>query len=139
MNSFLSRLRAGLASAVVLLAVSSCATPGIALRSVHNEVHFSGPYLEVAKCDTPPRATRQVAPQYPVELRRAGYSGEAVVWFIVETDGRVSDIQVQDASSVEFGEAARAAISQWRFVPGKKGGEPVRVLGQINMPFTLSQ
>lgn len=127
------------ASATLTLLVS-CSTPTgskITLRPVHNTVQFSGDYVEVSKCDTPPMPKSQSVPRYPVELRRAGYSGEAIVWFIVETDGRVNEIQVQDASSVEFGEAARASIAQWKFAPGRKSGQSVRTLCQITMPFTL--
>lgn len=128
--------------AALTVALSSCANSAgsrVVPRPVHNALHFSGDYVEVSKCDVPPHAIRQAVPHYPAELRRAGYSGEVRLWFIVETDGRVSEIQIEDASSVEFGEAARASISQWKFSPGIKSGQAVRTLCQLIMPFTLME
>ncbi len=74
---------------------------------------------------------------YPLEARQKGHEGTVVVGFIVETDGSLSNIAI--VRNVEGGcgdEAVRVVnlmnIAGLRWVPGKKGGKPVRV--QFNLP-----
>ena len=44
---------------------------------------------DLSKLDRAPRPISQARPQYPVELRTAGISGEATIDFIVDADGSV--------------------------------------------------
>ncbi len=76
--------------------------------------------------------------EYPLEARQKGHEGNVVVSFVVEPqDGSISNIRI--VRNVEGGcgdEAVRVVNlmneAGLRWVPGKKGGRPVRV--QINLP-----
>ncbi len=62
-----------------------------------------------------------------------------VVECIIMPDGSVGDVQVVKSLDPTFGldqEAIKAA-KQWRFVPGKKQGQPVPVLVTIELAFNL--
>jgi TonB family protein len=74
-------------------------------------------------------------PEYPAELKKAGIIGSAVISFIVETDGRTSELAVKTATHPEFGAAALAAIHRARFRPASIGGKPVRV--RMEMPINI--
>jgi len=76
--------------------------------------------------------------KYPQMARESGIQGTVYVTFVVETDGRVTDVRV--LRGIGGGcdeEAIRVIQSMPKWVPGKQRGKPVRV--QFNMPikFTL--
>ncbi|HPE35252.1 MAG TPA: energy transducer TonB [Bacteroidales bacterium] len=76
--------------------------------------------------------------KYPQLARESGIQGTVYVTFVVETDGKVTDVRV--LRGIGGGcdeEAVRVIQSMPRWIPGKQRGKPVRV--QFNMPirFTL--
>lgn len=81
---------------------------------------------------------RRAAPLYPFELKKKGIKGEAVIKFIVDTDGATRNIEISEASHPAFGKAAADAISLWRFTPGIKDGQRVNTRLQIPMSFNLN-
>lgn len=66
-------------------------------------------------------------PQYPRALRKAGPTGYVVAEFIINREGDVVQIEVQDSSHREFEMSALVAIQSWKFHPGRKGNETVNV------------
>ncbi len=86
-----------------------------------------------------PVVLREVKPQYTADAMRAKIQGVVVVECIIMPDGTVGDVQVVKSLDPTFGldqEAIKAA-KQWRFVPGKKQGQPVPVLVTIELAFNL--
>jgi periplasmic protein TonB len=86
-----------------------------------------------------PRVLREVKPQFTADAMRAKIQGTAVLDCVVLPDGTVGECQVARSLDSSFGldqEAVKAA-RQWRFVPGKKAGQPVPVLVTIELTFTL--
>ncbi len=75
--------------------------------------------------------------EYPEEAIRAGIEGRLVLRFVVETDGRPSNIQVIQPLHPLLDSAAVAALRRVRFVPGKQNGRPVRVRMQLPVRFRL--
>lgn len=127
-----------LASCLLLVALCSCAAP--VLVPVHNEVRFTGDYVDVRQCDAPPRAIEQFPPSFPVSLRHVGnLSGQAIVRFIIETDGRTSEVQVEEATSAEFAAAASEAVRRWRFAGPLMQGRPVRAACKMPIHFRINR
>jgi protein TonB len=86
-----------------------------------------------------PTLIRQVTPAYTSDAMRAKVQGVAVVGCVIEVDGRPSQCHIVRSLDSTFGldlEAMKAA-QQWRFRPGTRLGEPVRVAITIEMSFTL--
>jgi TonB family protein len=86
-----------------------------------------------------PRLLREVKPAYTADAMRAKIQGTAVLDCVVGTDGSVGECDIARSLDSSFGldqEAVRAA-KQWRFVPGKRFGQPVPVLVTIELTFTL--
>jgi protein TonB len=76
--------------------------------------------------------------RYPQMARESGIQGTVYVTFVVEKDGRVTDVRI--LRGIGGGcdeEAIRVIKAMPRWNPGKQRGKPVRV--QFNMPikFTL--
>jgi protein TonB len=78
-------------------------------------------------------------PVYPRALRQQSISGYAVIGFIVDTEGDVRDVRVIQATHEEFGAAAVACVSEWKFQPGVRGGRKVNVRLSVPIHFDLSK
>ena len=61
-------------------------------------------------------------PAYPSTMAAQGVEGEAKVAFYIDGEGKVRMPHVVAATTPEFGAAAMAAVSDWRFDPPKKKG-----------------
>lgn len=86
-----------------------------------------------------PEKIREVKPAYTAEAMRAKIQGTVIVECVVLPDGTVGDVQVVKSLDPAFGldqEAVKAA-KQWRFIPGRRNGQPVPVLITIELTFTL--
>ncbi len=64
----------------------------------------------------------------PVFLRERELDASTVVAFMVETDGRVSEIQIVRTTDQEFAEAVRESVSGWQYLPPVIEGKPARVV-----------
>lgn len=72
------------------------------------------------------RRTRYVAPVYPAHALARGQSGEVRVRITVDTDGRVTAVNVLSASPPGvFDQAAVSAVRKWRFEPVMKEGRAI--------------
>jgi TonB family protein len=96
------------------------------------------PPKALAGLDRNPEVTDQVAPEYPFSLRLQSKKGEVTIEFDVETDGSVSHPEVVKSSHPDFEAPAVEAVLQWKFKPGLKDGQPVKVHMQVPMLFQLT-
>lgn len=79
-------------------------------------------------------------PVYPPELQAAGIEGEVNLSFIVEVDGSVSNPVVVSSDNEGFNASAIAAVSNWRFFPGRlRDGKPVRVRMAVPIKFMIGE
>lgn len=88
---------------------------------------------------TSPRLIREVKPNYTSEAMRARVQGIVTLEAVVNADGSVGNVQVLKSLDSTFGldkEAVRT-VKLWRFEPGRRLGQPVAVMVQIEMSFTL--
>ncbi len=92
---------------------------------------------EISNLDRIPSVKSQARPVYPVELRKAGVAGDVLVEFIVDANGDVRDAQVLKAEPPDFAESAVTAVSQWKFQPGEKDGQPVHTRMRVPIRFTV--
>jgi protein TonB len=95
--------------------------------------------FNLSDLDQAPAIKYQASPVYPDSMKRPGISGEAVVDFIVDPNGNVRNAVAAHSSQREFEEPACAAVSKWKFRPGRKGGRAVYAHMQVPIVFTLSE
>src|SRR5207248_3596750 len=96
-----------------------------------------GVYGAVPAGGTQPEEIAGVVPRYPPAARRAGVEGSVVVRGIVRRDGTIDDVEIIKDLSFGLGDAAREAVSQWRFRPAMYRGEPIDVYYTVTVNFRL--
>ena len=111
----------------------------IVIPGDRNPARFTGEIFDINKLDQQPQARFQAKPQYPFEMRRAGIAGEVVVDFIVDSNGDVQNAYALKSSQREFESAAVAAVSKWKFKPGRKNARNVNTHMQVPIVFTLNE
>lgn len=88
---------------------------------------------------TMPSVIKEVKPSYTAEAMRAKVQGVVMVEAIVREDGSVGQVNVVRSLDRTFGldEEAIKAVKLWRFSPGKRLGQNVPVIVEIELTFTL--
>ncbi|HXG33087.1 MAG TPA: energy transducer TonB [Bryobacteraceae bacterium] len=81
---------------------------------------------------------RQVKPVYPPLARQARIQGTVRLTAIIARDGTIQELQVVSGHPLLV-PAALEAVKQWVYQPTLLNGEPVEVITQIDVNFTLSQ
>jgi len=77
-------------------------------------------------------------PVYPRLSRRLGEQGKVLLRVFVSADGRAEDVRLHQSSGHKrLDEAARDAVSHWRFVPAKRGDEAVAGWFIVPIEFKL--
>jgi protein TonB len=78
-------------------------------------------------------------PNYTANAMRAKVQGVVLLECVVLPDGSVGEVTILKSLDKVFGldEEAIKAAKQWRFVPGRRLGEPVPVYVTIELAFTL--
>ncbi|HTS74587.1 MAG TPA: TonB family protein [Bryobacteraceae bacterium] len=102
----------------------------------HAKSATDGPF-RIGDGVTAPRVISKVDPVYSGEARLAALSGTVTLSLIVGTDGMAHDIQVTRSLGLLLDDAAVDAVSQWKFAPGTRGGQPVPVIATIEVNFRL--
>jgi TonB family protein len=84
----------------------------------------------------PPVPIKTAQPQYSAEALQARLQGTVAVEVLVDEKGHVADARVLRSIPL-LDKAALEAARQWEFTPTLMNGEPVPVLLQLEMNFTL--
>jgi protein TonB len=123
---------------IVIAALVSCAAPPITLQPVETKLPPTAPGVyELSQVDIQPIVTSNAIPEYPIELRRQGISGECVISCTVRQDGSVGDLMVVKANDIRFGAAGLNAVCKWKFTAARLGGQPVDCRVQIPLKFLM--
>lgn len=101
---------------------------------------FSGDYIDARKDRTVKIEPVHKAPLHvPAYLIAHDIKASAVLAFMVETDGRTSEIQIVSTTDDEFAEAARQSLSNWRYAPPRRDGAPVRVVLEESVGYSYNR
>jgi len=81
---------------------------------------------------------RKITPIYPPLAKQARISGTVRFTAIIGKDGAIQNLQLVSGHPLLV-PAAQDAVKQWMYRPTLLNGEPVEVITQIDVNFTLSQ
>jgi periplasmic protein TonB len=86
-----------------------------------------------------PEVLNEVKPSYTADAMRQKIQGVVMVEAVVMPDGGVGQVKVVRSLDPTFGldQEAIKAVRRWRFRPGTRFGQPVPVLVEIELTFTL--
>lgn len=91
----------------------------------------SDPSFDAAYLDNP-------APVYPALSRRMGEEGRVTLRVYVEAGGRPNQVQIKTSSgSARLDQAAREAVSRWKFIPAQRGAEAIGAWVLVPIVFNL--
>jgi len=78
----------------------------------------------------------RVEPEYPEQALMQHVQGPVVLDVHMDREGIVQDVTLV-SGDILLGEAATAAVRQWRFKPQKVNGQPVEMETKVTLRFTL--
>lgn len=79
-----------------------------------------------------------VPPSYPMESRRKREQGTVVLGVTLDVTGRVEALSIVQSSGFDrLDQAALRAVRRWRWQPMLRDGQPVKVKGEVEIPFVL--
>lgn len=103
--------------------------------------NFGGGVYQIGNGVTSPALIREVKPNYTGDAMRAKLQGVVEMEAVVLPDGTVDPNRIKITRSLDstFGldQQAVIAVRQWRFRPGTYKGQPVPVLVNVELTFTL--
>ncbi len=78
------------------------------------------------------------SPEYPRLSRQLGEEGKVLLRVRVRADGTAAAVDLEKGSNFDrLDEAARRAVTRWRFVPAKRGDEAVEASVIVPIVFRL--
>ena len=104
-----------------------------------------GPPVDGATADsprlTPPRLIKSVQPVYPEGARREGREGKAIVYGVIDAEGRLAFCRLvkYPPGGADMALAALDAASRWRWAPALLDGKPEPIPMTLLLTFTLSK
>jgi protein TonB len=78
-----------------------------------------------------------VNPVYPDVARAAQIEGDVLVLAVIGPDGRVTQAEILRSVHPALNEAAKQAVLQYRYTPGRRNGEPDTFRIQVPISFRL--
>ncbi len=96
----------------------------------------TGP-IHVGGMAEPARLIRKVTPAFPPSAKAQGIEGSVTIEAIIDKAGFVASARAVGGSRPELAQAALDAVQQWQYTPARLNGEPVDVMTEITMSFTL--
>jgi TonB family protein len=82
-----------------------------------------------------PSPIRKVDPKYPPTLIDEHVEGEVVLYAVIRRDGTVDSIQLVRGIDEQLDANAMNALSQWKFRPATRQGDPVELEAIVHIPF----
>jgi TonB family protein len=80
---------------------------------------------------------RKVTPVYPVSAKKAHIQGIVQLEMVLSKEGVPQDIRVISSPSDDLTQSALEAVSQWRYETTLLNGNPVSVITDVNVHYTL--
>jgi len=98
---------------------------------------FGGGAYRMGSGVAPPILRRQVRPDYTDQALSRKIAGLVLLEVIILKDGTVGPVRIIQSLDPGLDQKAIEAVRQWLFVPGKFRGQPVDVIAEIQVDFTL--
>ena len=87
----------------------------------------------------PPRVIEDTPPLYTEGAFDRGIEGRVVLRVIIQKDGSVGAIRIQESLDGDLDRAAITAVQTWTFEPATVDGDPINVLADIEVDFEIQQ
>jgi TonB family protein len=84
-----------------------------------------------------PVPVKKVDPKYPQALISERVEGEVILYAVIRRDGSIDAIQLVHGIDEQLDANAMSALTQWKFRPATKQGDPIEVEAIVHIPFRI--
>jgi periplasmic protein TonB len=84
------------------------------------------------------KLVKKVVPEYPPEAKAKGIQGSVKLRAVINKDGTVKELKALSGPE-ELIPPSIAAVKQWVYEPTLLNGEPVEVITDIDVNYTLAK
>lgn len=81
---------------------------------------------------------KKVQPTYPAEAKAARVQGTVELEMVISKEGEPLDLRVIRSPSDDLTQSALEAVRQWRYKPTLLNGNPVEIITDVIVNYTLS-
>ncbi len=81
----------------------------------------------------------KATPIYPASAKEAGIQGIVSLDMVITKDGTPLNIRVESSPNDDLTQSALEAVRQWRYSPTLLNGEPIEVVTDVVVNYTLSK
>jgi protein TonB len=121
------------------LAVSAMANEGtLRIFLAPKDTEIKSPKIRVGGNMQQAKLVSQVRPVYPADAKAQRIQGSVKLEAVIGKDGKVENLKVLSGDPL-LAPAALEAVRQWQYQTTLLNGNPVEVVTQIDVNFTLSQ
>jgi TonB family protein len=112
--------------------------PGVAPPPITGAPGIPAPPQRIGGDVAQAQLLTQTKPIYPPTARAAGIQGDVLIQATIGRDGSVMNPTVINRGvDPELAQAALQAVTQWRYKPALLNGQPVEILTEISVSFSL--
>jgi TonB family protein len=86
-----------------------------------------------------PVPLKKIDPKYPPSSIADRIEGEVILYAVIRRDGSVDSIQLVQGIDEQLDANAMDALSQWKFHPASKQGQPVELEAIVHIPFHMPE
>ena len=98
---------------------------------------FGGGAYRMGSGISPPQALKTVQPTYTNDALAKKVTGEVILEVVILAEGKIGPVRILRGLSAGLNQKAIECVRQWRFVPGKFKGQPVDVVAEIAVEFSI--
>ena len=98
---------------------------------------FGGGAYRVGSGIEPPALLKRVRPSYTDEGLAKKVTGEVVLEVVILAEGKIGPVRILRGLGAGLNEKAIECVRQWLFIPGKLKGQPVDVIAEIEVNFSI--
>jgi TonB family protein len=124
-----------------VVAAAAGTVPVVALAAVSQQENAPGNKpVRIGGAVMAANLITKVTPAYPADMKEQRQEATVVLQATISKDGVPQSLSVETTDvNRSFIDAAIEAVKQWRYRPTLLNGEPVEVITNITINFTLSQ
>jgi len=84
------------------------------------------------------KLVKKIAPVYPAEAKAKGLQGTVKLQAVIDKEGKVKEVKVLSGPE-ELVPPSVEAVKQWEYQPTLLNGDPVEVMTDITVNYTLAK
>jgi len=136
-GNFLEQTYVAVADTLLISPSCTWGEPGARTQALADQLSL-GELFAAGDLDAPLTVISRIPPVYPLHAKQRGIKGWVQVRFVVQEDGRVTDITIQESQPAGvFDASVLRSVAGWRFKPGTVAGTPVKAWAETTIRFEL--